>query len=77
MRKTQNYLLSLSYLALSWTLLLWLNFNTEPNIFAHLVAIPSLLMLTGFSAYHLSRRETHVVKSHSLKTKKPGKCLGF
>ncbi|RTR37284.1 hypothetical protein EKG38_18935 [Shewanella canadensis] len=57
MRKTQNYLLSLSYLALSWTLLLWLNFNTEPNVFAHLVAIPSLLMFTGFSAYHLAHRK--------------------
>ncbi len=57
MRKTQNHLLSLSYLALSWTLLLWLNFNTEPNVFAHLVAIPSLLMFTGFSAYHLAHRK--------------------
>ncbi|MEC4726325.1 hypothetical protein HWQ46_12260 [Shewanella sp. D64] len=57
MKKPQNYLLSLSYLALSWTLLLWLHFNTEPNVFAHLIAIPSLLMFTGFSAYHLARKK--------------------
>jgi hypothetical protein len=59
MRKSKNYLLSFGYLTLSWALLFWLNFNTEPNVFAHLVAIPSLLMFTGFSAYHLARKNNH------------------
>ncbi|ACA89119.1 hypothetical protein [Shewanella woodyi] len=58
MRKPQSYLLSLSYLILSWTLLLWLHFSTEPNGFAHLVAIPSLLLFTGFSAYHLASKKS-------------------
>ncbi|MCE9688140.1 hypothetical protein LZP73_18345 [Shewanella sp. AS16] len=49
-------LLSLGYLLLSWSLLLWLNFAIEPNVFAHLVAIPSLLLATGLSALYLGKR---------------------
>ena len=37
-------------LALSWTLLLWLNFAIAPNAFAHFVAIPSLFIASGLSA---------------------------
>ncbi|MGS0676233.1 hypothetical protein [Shewanella sp. 0m-4] len=48
--------LSLSYLLPSWGLLLWLNFSTEPNLFAHFIAIPSLLLLTGYSAYIIARK---------------------
>ncbi len=48
--------LSLSYLGISWTLLFWLHFSIEPNIFTHLVAIPSLLMFTGYSAYQIIKK---------------------
>ncbi len=49
---TGNYrLLSLGYLALSWSLLIWLNFNIEPNLFGHFIVIPSLGLLSGYSAY--------------------------
>lgn len=52
-----NYkLLSLSYLLPSWSLLLWLNFSIEPNLFAHFIAIPSLLLFTGFSAYLIAQK---------------------
>ncbi|MGS0826813.1 hypothetical protein ACVBIO_13465 [Shewanella sp. 0m-8] len=46
----------MSYLLPSWGLLLWLNFSTEPNLFAHFIAIPSLLLLTGYSAYIIARK---------------------
>ncbi len=51
-----HLLLSLCYLGGSWTLLLWLNFSTEPNLFAHFIAIPSLLLFTGYSAHQIIRR---------------------
>ncbi|WP_299803118.1 hypothetical protein [uncultured Shewanella sp.] len=56
-RKTRYQLLSVSYLLPSWGLLIWLNFSTEPNLFGHLVAIPSLLMMTGFGAYLIARKD--------------------
>ncbi|MCK8045021.1 hypothetical protein MSG37_09000 [Shewanella sp. 1CM18E] len=46
-----NRLLSLGYLALSWSLLVWLNFNIEPNLFGHFIVLPSLGLLSGYSAY--------------------------
>ncbi|GIU47255.1 hypothetical protein TUM4438_25840 [Shewanella sairae] len=46
-----NRLLSVSYLLLSWSLLIWLNFNIEPNLFGHFIVIPSLGLLSGYSAY--------------------------
>ncbi|QLE83693.1 MULTISPECIES: hypothetical protein [Shewanella] len=57
MNKSHTHIsLSLIYLVASWSLLLWLHFSTEPNIFAHLVAIPSLLLFTGFSAYQIVKK---------------------
>ncbi|WP_345773624.1 hypothetical protein [Shewanella sp. Isolate13] len=49
-------LLSLSYLLPCWGLLLWLNFHIEPQLFAHFIAIPSLLLLTGYSAHLIARK---------------------
>jgi hypothetical protein len=48
-------LVRLSYLLLSWSLLLWLNFNMEANVFAHLIAIPSLLLMSALAALPLDR----------------------
>ncbi|MEZ9536571.1 hypothetical protein AB4160_00020 [Shewanella sp. 10N.286.51.B8] len=48
--------LSIGYLLISWGLLFWLNFSTEPDIFAHLVAIPSLVIFTGYSANLILRK---------------------
>ncbi|MCL1140913.1 hypothetical protein [Shewanella pneumatophori] len=50
-RTATNRLFSLGYLLLSWSLLVWLNFNIEPNLFGHFIAIPSLGLLSGYSAY--------------------------
>ncbi|MEI6860410.1 MAG: hypothetical protein V5788_11735 [Shewanella sp.] len=55
-QSNKHRVMSLSYLGTSWALLFWLHFSTEPNIFAHLVATPSLLMLTGYSAYQIINR---------------------
>lgn len=52
-KSNKHLVMSLSYLGISWALLFWLHFSTEPNIFTHLVAIPSLLMFTGYSAYQI------------------------
>ncbi|GIU14087.1 MULTISPECIES: hypothetical protein [unclassified Shewanella] len=49
-------LLSISYLTPSWGMLFWLNFSTEPNLFGHLIAIPSLFLMTGYSAYLIARK---------------------
>lgn len=34
-------------LALSWALLLWINFSADMSVALHLVAIPVLFLLTG------------------------------
>ncbi|MPY25623.1 hypothetical protein FM037_27930 [Shewanella psychropiezotolerans] len=57
-KSNKHLVMSLSYLGISWALLFWLHFSTEPNIFAHLVAIPSLLMFTGYSAYQIIKKGT-------------------
>ncbi|MCL1038659.1 hypothetical protein L2750_16135 [Shewanella submarina] len=49
--KYQRGLISLGYLTISWSLLLWLHMNIEPNVFAHMVAIPVLMLGTGVSAW--------------------------
>ncbi|WP_394204195.1 hypothetical protein [Shewanella waksmanii] len=57
MNTTRTHIgLSISYLLASWGLLFWLHFSTEPNIFAHMIAIPTLLLFTGFSAYQIVRK---------------------
>ncbi|PMG77566.1 hypothetical protein BCU84_10030 [Shewanella sp. 10N.286.51.B7] len=53
---SSNWLISVSYLLVSWGLLLWLNFSTEPSIFAHLIAIPSLVLFAGYSANLILRK---------------------
>ncbi|WP_144211817.1 hypothetical protein [Shewanella donghaensis] len=53
---TSHMAISLGYLSISWGLLLWLNFSTEPNVFAHLIAIPSLVLFTGYSANLIVRK---------------------
>lgn len=65
---TRNRLVSLplkqminwGLLALSWTLLLWLNFAITPNAFAHFVAIPSLFIASGLSALLCTRAHSPV-----------------
>lgn len=53
---SQHIIISLSYLAVSWGLLLSLNFNTAPNVFTHLIAIPFLTIFTGYSAHLIFRK---------------------
>ncbi|CAM3325689.1 hypothetical protein [Shewanella pealeana] len=55
-RKAPYKLLSLGYLIPSWGLLFWLNFSTEPSLFGHFIAIPSLFMMTGYCAYLIARK---------------------
>ncbi|MEZ9594012.1 hypothetical protein AB4298_05180 [Shewanella sp. 10N.261.52.F9] len=52
---TANRLVSSVYLVLSWSLLIWLNFSIEPNLFGHFIAIPSLLLLNGYGAYAIAQ----------------------
>lgn len=47
---TFTRLTSIGLLAVSWSLLLWINFSIPPNAFAHFVAIPSLLIASGVSS---------------------------
>ncbi|CAM4178869.1 MULTISPECIES: hypothetical protein [Shewanella] len=54
--RTLHLILSLGYLGVSWTLLLWLHFTTQPNLFAHFIAIPSLLLFSAYSAHQIIRR---------------------
>ncbi|QDF65591.1 hypothetical protein FJQ87_01935 [Shewanella sp. SNU WT4] len=49
-------LTAIGFMVISWSLLLWLHFNILPSIFAHLIAIPSLVLLTGFAAWKLANR---------------------
>ncbi len=56
--KTLRILLALGYLALSWALLFWLHFNIAPNVFAHMVAIPLLMLGTGVSAWRMVNRHS-------------------
>ncbi|MGI2258684.1 hypothetical protein [Shewanella sp. GXUN23E] len=53
----QRKLIALGYLAISWSLLLWLHLHIEPNVFAHMVAIPVLMLATGISAWRFCNRD--------------------
>lgn len=59
-RHTNHHtLLSIGLVAITWALLLWLNFAIVPNVFAHLVAIPSLFVISaiwGVNALKCSAR---------------------
>ena len=58
-------LLSLGYLALSWSLLIWLNFNIEANLFGHFIVIPSLGLLSGYSAYLIAIKNNKAASTGS------------
>ncbi|MBV7317237.1 hypothetical protein [Shewanella sp. NIFS-20-20] len=47
---------AIGFVVLSWSLLLWLHLNMTPSIFAHFIAIPSLILLTGVAAWKLVHR---------------------
>ena len=51
--KMKKGLIAMSYLTTTWSLLLWLHLHIEPNVFAHMVAIPALMFGTGLSAWLL------------------------
>ncbi|GIU52350.1 MULTISPECIES: hypothetical protein [Shewanella] len=53
---SQHIIVSLSYLFVSWGLLLSLNFSTAPNVFVHLIAIPFLAIFSGYSAHLIFRK---------------------
>ena len=49
-----KHMIAISLLAVSWTLLLWINFYAELSVAMHLIAIPVLMAITlGYAGYWL------------------------